>query len=233
MRAVLKLGGSLLYSKNGTILTERIQEYANRLVTLAEEGHQLVIVVGGGASARAFIAAARVLGADESRCDWFGLRLARHNAELLAIALGDYAYPKVVESLEELDSVLCLNKIIVMGGLTPGQSTNAVAALAAEVLRADAFFNATNVDGVYDRDPSQPGAKLLERVSIERLEQVLASGGTRAGEYKLFDPVAIRVVARSRIKTVIFNGNEPDNLALLFKGKSLGTVVYHNHMDEQ
>ncbi len=233
MRAVLKLGGSLLYSNDGSILTTKIEAYAKHIAALANEGHQLVVVVGGGKSARMFITAARDLGADESRCDWFGLRLARHNAELLAIALGDHAYPKVVESLEELDSVLCLNKIVVMGGLTPGQSTNAVAALAAEVLRADAFFNATNVDGVYDRDPSQPGAKMLDRVSIEQLEQVLASGGTRAGEYRLFDPVAIRVVARSHIKTVIFNGNEPDNLVLLFKGERLGTAIYHNHMDEQ
>ena len=231
MRVVLKLGGSLLYSKDGRILTEKIEEYAKHLAALAEEGHQLVVVVGGGRSARIFITAARDLGADESRCDWFGIRLARHNAELLAIALGDYAYPKVVESLEELDSVLCLNKIVLMGGLTPGQSTNAVAALAAEVLRAETFFNATNVDGVYDKDPSIPGAKKLDRVSREQLEQVLAAGGTRAGEYRLFDPVAIRVVARSRIQTVIFNGNEPENLVHLFKGKSVGTVVYHNGKD--
>ncbi|TFF68232.1 UMP kinase [Candidatus Thorarchaeota archaeon] len=233
MRAVLKLGGSLLYSQDGSILTGKIEEYAKHIVALADEGHQLVIVVGGGRAARAFIAAARELGADESRCDWFGIRLARHNAELLAVALGDYAYPKVVESLEELDSVLCLNRVVVMGGLTPGQSTNAVAALAAEVLGADAFFNATNVDGVYDRDPSKPGAKKLHRVSVEQLEEVLASGGTRAGEYKLFDPVAIRVVARSHIKTMIFNGNEPENLVQLFKGTRIGTVVYHNSKDKE
>jgi uridylate kinase len=114
-----------------------------------------------------------------------------------------------------------------MGGLTPGQSTNAVAALAAETVQADMLLNATNVDGIYDRDPKEPGAKKLESVTVDELSEILSGTGTRAGEYKLFDPVAIRVVGRSRIPTAIFNGNDPENLLRLVKGEKVGSRIVH------
>ncbi|RDE13336.1 MAG: UMP kinase [Candidatus Thorarchaeota archaeon] len=225
MRAVLKIGGSLLYDDAGNILTERIKKYAMNVKSLVREGHQLIVVVGGGKPARAFISAARELGASEAQCDWFGIKLARHNAELLITALGDVAYPKVAESLDEVATANCLGRVILMGGLLPGQSTNAAAALAAELVHADRLLNATNVDGVYDRDPKQPGAKKLDSVSVAQLKSILARSGTRAGEYELFDPVAIGVVERSRIETVIFDGTDPDNLLRFFKGKKVGSTI--------
>jgi uridylate kinase len=187
----------------------------------------LVIIVGGGKAARKFITAARELGASEAQCDWLGIKMARHNAELLCAALGESAYPKIVETLDELETAMSFSKCVLMGGLIPGQSTNAVAALAAETIRADILYNATNVDGVYDKDPKEPGAQMLEKVTIDELHTILSGGGARAGEYKLFDPVAIRVVGRSKINTVIFNGNEPKNLIRLFDGEKVGTTITH------
>jgi uridylate kinase len=227
LRAVLKVGGSLLYSNNGEILTDRIREYADVILGLSKEGHQLVIVVGGGKPARTFIAAARELGASEAQCDWIGIKMARQNAELFSAALGDAAYPKIAESLDELETAVQLGKVVLMGGLIPAQSTNAVAAVAAETFGAEKLFNATNVDGVYDKDPKLSGAKKLDTVKITELRSILSGGGTRAGEYKLFDPVAIRVVERSKISAVIFDGRDPENLRAIFEGKKIGSVIVH------
>lgn len=228
MRAVLKLGGSLLYDDSGQVMTGRMREYAKVVQALIGKGHEFVIVVGGGKPARVSISAARELGASEAQCDWIGIKMARHNAELLCAALDDAAFPKIVETLDELEVAFQHGKVVLMGGLTPGQSTNAVAALAAESIGADILLNATNVDGVYDRDPKEPGAKMLTKVDIKELRLILASSGTRAGEYKLFDPVAIRVVARSKIKAIIFNGNDPENLRrLVGKGEEIGSLVVH------
>lgn len=227
MRAVLKLGGSLLYDDKGQILTDRMRAYAKAVDSFVRDGNSMVIVVGGGKPARTFIAAARELGASEAQCDWLGIRVARNNAELLGAALGNIAYPKIVETLDELETSICIGKVVLMGGLTPGQSTNAVAALAAETVQADMLFNATNVDGIYDRDPKESGAKKLDQVNVDELSKILSGTGTRAGEYKLFDPVAIRVVGRSRIPTVIFNGNEPENLLRIVKGEKIGSEIVH------
>jgi len=187
MRAVLKIGGSLLYDKTGKILVDQVRNYSAAIKSLEKDGHSLVVVVGGGIPARVFISAARELGASEAQCDWLGIKLARNNAELLCAALGDIAYPKVVETLDELEVAVKLGKVVLMGGLIPGQSTNAVAALAAETINAETLFNATNVDGVYNRDPDEPGATRFDSITISQLKEVLSSGGTKAGEYKLFD----------------------------------------------
>ncbi len=228
MRAVLKIGGSLLYDKDGNILVEKVRNYAAAIKSLVKDGHSLVIVVGGGIPARVFISAARDLGASEAQCDWLGIKLARNNAELLCAGLGDIAYPKIVETLDELEVAVKIGKVVLMGGLIPGQSTNAVAALAAETVAAETLFNATNVDGVYDRDPKESGAKRFDTITIVELKKVLSGGGTKAGEYKLFDPIAIKVVERSKIPTVIFDGGNPDNLTRVFRGENIGTRIVHN-----
>ncbi|MHA1962048.1 MAG: UMP kinase [Candidatus Thorarchaeota archaeon] len=227
MRAVLKIGGSLLYDDAGEVLTDRIRKYADVILGLSKEGHQLIIVVGGGKPARVFITAARELGASEAQCDWIGIKMARQNAELLGAALGGAAYPKIVESLDELEIAVQHGKVVLLGGLIPAQSTNAVAAVAAETVGAEKLFNATNVDGVYDKDPKLSGAKKLDTVKIAELRSILSGGGTRAGEYKLFDPVAIRVVERSKISAVIFDGTLPENLRYIFEGKKIGSVIVH------
>jgi uridylate kinase len=227
MRAVLKLGGSLLYDKDGAVVVDRVKNYASVIKALVKDGHSFVVVVGGGKPARSYIDAARSLGATEAQCDWLGIKLARNNAELLCAALGNLAYPNIVETLDELEVAINLGKVVLMGGLIPAQSTNAVAAVAAETVRAEILFNATNVDGVYDRDPKKSGAMKLESVTIEQLRKILEGGGTKAGEYKLFDPVAIRVVERSRIPTIIFDGSNPDNFQRVFRGEKIGSRIVH------
>ena len=227
MRAVLKIGGSLLYDNEGRILVDRVRDYAAAIKSLVKSGHSLVVVVGGGIPARVFISAARELGASEAQCDWLGIKLARNNAELLCAALGDIAYPKIVETLDELEVAARVGKVVLMGGLVPGQSTNAVAAVAAESVNAKMLFNATNVDGVYDHDPKEPGATRYDTITIKELREVLSGGSTKAGEYKLFDPVAIRVVERSKIPTVIFDGRKPENLTKVFSDFEVGTLVVY------
>jgi uridylate kinase len=188
----------------------------------------LVVVVGGGKPARIYITAARALGANEAQCDWLGIKAARNNAELLCAALGELAYPKIIDDYDELEVAVNLGKVVLLGGMVPGQSTNAVAAASAELIQADMLFNATNVDGVYDRNPEEKGAKKLDTVDIVQLRDILSTEGTKAGQYNLFDPVAIGIVERSKIPTMIFNGNNPGNLKKAFNKEKIGTRITHD-----
>ncbi len=228
MRAVLKIGGSLLYDNDGQIRIDRLREYADSIRSLVKDGHSLAIVVGGGKPARMYISAARALGANEAQCDWLGIKAARNNAELLCAALGNLAYPKIVDDYDELEVAINLGKVVLLGGMIPGQSTNAVAAASAELINADMLFNATNVDGVYDRNPEEKDAQKLDSVDVAQLRAILSAEGTKAGQYSLFDPVAIRIVERSKISTVIFNGNKLENLKKAFNKEKIGTRITHN-----
>ena len=148
---VIKLSGSLFNFKT---TSQSLMQYA-RLLLEMQTRVQPVVVCGGGMIARHYVNLARSLGSDESSLDMMGIEISRLNAMLLSAALGDSVYPVIPGSLEEISVACQSGKIIVSGGLHPGQSTNATAALICEKIKADRFLNATDVDGIYDSDPKK------------------------------------------------------------------------------
>ena len=225
MRAVVKLGGAL-FRRDPNI--DALKQMAKALIGFASEGNQLVCVAGGGENARTYISAARRLGAEESTCDIIGIQITRANAELLRIAMGSRALSKIPVSIAELPSLVDGGKVVVMGGLQPGQSTNAVAALAAEITRAQILVNATDVDGVYTEDPKKnPKAKLLRSVHVDKLLNWAMAGEVFAGRYELLDPLALKILQRAKTPTRFVSLDDPENILSALKGKDIGTrVVY-------
>jgi len=190
---------------------ETISAYAETLQTLRKSGQRLVVVMGGGRVAREYIDAARRLGASEFACDLIGIEVARLNARLFIARLGEDAYPEPVTSLLDLRRAFETGKIVFLGGLQPGQSTNAVGILSAEAVNADLFINATDVDGVY--------------MGTDVLLQMLLANELWAGGYPLFDPVAVKIVERSGIPTRIIDGRAPTNIVEAVRGTALGTLI--------
>ncbi|RLI38720.1 UMP kinase [Candidatus Bathyarchaeota archaeon] len=223
MKTVIKLGGHLFPCKP---TPEKISAYAETLKKLRELGHRLIVVTGGGRVARTYIDAARRLGASEFTCDLLGIEVSRLNARLFIANMSEDAYPEPVTSLSMLLRAFETNKIVFLGGLQPGQSTNAVGVLSAEAVNADLFINATDVDGVYTADPEvDPTAKKLEIVRTDELLKMLLAKKLLAGSYALFDPVAIKLVERSKIPTRIIDGRNPANIEAAAKGKDVGTLI--------
>jgi len=225
MKIVIKIGGSLLQD-NGEINVDRIFRYTKIIRKLRKEGHRLVIVVGGGKIARKYIEAMRKLNTSDVICDLVGIKVAKLNAYLLISAIKENVYPKVPDTLEEAISMFSMGKITVMGGLQPGQSTNAVAALLAEAIGADIFVNATTVDGVYTAPPETPGAKKLDQVTTDQLMEIMQSSSEfKAGEYRLFDPLAILIVRRAKLLVKVVDGRDPQNIMRAVKGEKVGTTI--------
>ena len=224
---VISLGGSILIP---TLEQNRISSYVPVLRAIAEH-HRLFVVVGGGGAARDYIVAARKLGVDEGTSDEIGILVTRLNATLLIAALGDAAYPKVAESQTEAKKFAESNKIVVMGGITPGQTTDAVAAVLAERVRASVFINATSVNGIYDKDPKKyPDAKRFETLTPQQLLVVVSQIGLGAGSNNVLDIIAARIVERSHIPLVVLDGQEPGNLSnAILNGTFTGTVVSENN----
>jgi uridylate kinase len=222
LKAVLKLGG---FAFDSELSGSKLHGYVKVLKELSKR-NRLVVVTGGGSIARRYIAVARELGASEFVSDQIGIHVSRLNARLLASGLGESAFPKIPESLDSMVESIGSELIVVMGGLQPGQSTNAVAALAAEAMGADLLVNATDVDGVYTADPRKdPNAKKLDEVTPEKLMVILSAEGIRAGEYDLMDPPAIRIIQRSRLPAVIVDGRSPLNIEKALHGKRIGTRI--------
>ncbi len=129
------------------------------------------------------------------------------------------------DAMKEFDN----RDITIMGGTSPGHSTDAVAALMAEYINADIFINATNVSGVYDKNPKEnKDAKLYEKLSSEALIKLLNKNSAKAGKYELMDFVAAQIIHRSKIKTIFLNGKDLENFRNAIEGKKfVGTEITH------
>ena len=197
------------------------------LLSEINERVQPVIVTGGGKVARHFISIARSFGSDESSLDILGIEVSRLNARLLILALGDQAYPAVPKDLEQVSKAVTYSSsgIVVTGGLHPGQSTNATAALIAEKIKASKFLNATDVNGIYDSDPNKnKAAKLFKEITVKECIGLLGSEDSVAGAYDLMDIVALKVIERSKIHTVVLK-SDPEVIKNAISTSAIGTRI--------
>ena len=229
-RVVIKLSGSIFSLSNNNEQDNHeyyntFKQYSDVLTNLTNDV-QPIVITGGGSIARLYINFARKLGQDEATLDLLGIAISRINAKLLIASLGSYAYPEVPQSLDDVGRFVESNKIIVSGGLHPGQSTNATSALIAEKTGASEFINATDVNGIYDSDPRKNNnAQLFEKIEVNKLLKMLLKESSMAGEYDLLDIVALKVIERSKIKTKVILSN-PTNIYNTIQGRNyIGTEL--------
>jgi uridylate kinase len=221
-RVVIKLSGSIF---NQNTEAQTIHKYAKMLLTLTYKV-QPVVITGGGSVARYFINIARNLGSNESNLDIMGIEVSRLNARLLIAALGKQAYSQVPKNLEEVAMATDSGKIVVAGGLHPGQSTNATSALIAETVEASRFVNATDVNGIYDSDPNtNRAAKLLKQITVRECMEILRTESSMAGTYDLMDIVALKVIERSKIPTRVIRSDVKNIKMAVGNTRSIGTEI--------
>ena len=221
MKIVIAIGGSILLKEYDS---KKFQEYSTILKDLAKE-HDIYVVVGGGKPAREYIGVVRDLGAGEAQCDDIGIEVTRINAKLMLSALGDAAYQRVPHNFQEALEFSASGKIIVMGGTEPAHSTDAVGSILAEYVDADLVINATSVDGLYDKDPNKfDDAVMFSEVTTSKLLEIVSGNETKAGTYEFIDKTAIEIIKRSAIKTVIVNGNDPENVRTAIT-EPIGTLI--------
>ena len=190
---VYKLGGSVAFPAQG--LNPKAVEFLKSL-----QAGKAAVVVGGGALLREYLKPLRSR-FNQSFLDTIGIKFSRINAFVLAAHLKEGLY---VETLEDAKRTVAMGKIPFMGGLAPGQSTDAVAAELAEYLEAEELRVYTNVDGVYDKDPRKhPDAKKFSKLSYQELLELVLPYSSKAADYPIFDFVAAKVIQRSAIKTII------------------------------
>ena len=219
-RIVIKLSGRIFSMDN----VKMLKDYASFLVKISKI-YQPVVVAGGGNIARHYITQARSSGADESTLDELGIEISRLNAKLLIYALKNKAYSHPPTTLQEVRHAVDDGLIVVTGGLHPGQSTNGTAALIAEKIEAEQFLNATDVDGVYDKDPNKfKNAKKFKRIELKNLRNMLVQEDSVAGGYDLMDIVALKIIERSKIKTRILKA-DIKIIERAIKGEDVGTEI--------
>ena len=223
MRLVVRIGGSVVASP---VNIELIGKYADIIKSINQNGHEVVVVLGGGALAREFIGLAKNLSIDMTGQDEIAISCSRLFAQLFLKRLGEAGCNKVAVTLDEAARCLAEGKIAVMGGLRPGITTDTVAMLVAERVNAELLIKGTDQNGVYNMDPRKyPNAVKIDKMSVEELVSVFENNEHKAGIHQIIDPEAIKVLKRTRLKIVVVNGFNPENILAALKDENVGTII--------
>ncbi|MCW4021443.1 MAG: UMP kinase, partial [Candidatus Bathyarchaeota archaeon] len=223
MKVVVRIGGSVVASPPDPPL---IRRYAEIIRKLRAQGHELVVIVGGGTPARQFIQLAKDLGLSEQEQDEAAISVSRLLAQLLAMMLGGLNWKTAPASMSEVSKALQENGTVIMGGLRPGMTTDTVAALVASEVDASLIVKATDQEGIYTKDPKRhPDARKLDELCFNELDRLLEEDRHKAGIHQIIDPEAVRILKEKRIKMVIVNGFKPDNVVAAIRGERIGTTI--------
>lgn len=218
---VLSIGGSVVLSE------EADTDFLTQLCSLVEKESvqgRLFIIVGGGFIARSYIKLGRSLGFNEELLDQIGIDITRVNAKILTnlFASSNKTIPTTTDEARGLT-----NRIVVMGGTTPGHSTDMVGAEIAQKTHADLFIIATNVNGIYDKDPNKySDARQFKQIHIDKLIDNLGTTWGSAGKNTVIDGPALQIIKDACLKTVVLNGKRLEQLHNVLQGKSFdGTEI--------
>ncbi|NNC40961.1 MAG: UMP kinase [Acidimicrobiia bacterium] len=231
-RVVLKLSGEAFADPaiGYGIDPATVRRVAIEISDAKADGTEIAVVVGGGNIFRGVSKAAE--GMDPASADYMGMLATVINALALQDALEKVDVPTRVQSaismrqLSEpyirLRAIRHLEKgrvvIFAAGTGNPFFTTDTTAALRAVEIGAEVVMKATNVDGVFDADPtSNPDAVLLEEVDYMRVI---------AEDLKVMDSTAITMCKDHNLPITVFNISKPGNIVKAVRGERLGTLVH-------
>ncbi len=215
---VVSIGGSIL------LRDEHDVDYLGKLAELlrsAGRSGPVAVTTGGGRTARQYIRLGRELGLTEVELDELGIEVTRLHARLLAGRIGPPCPARPPVTVAEAVHELHRASPVILGGTEPGHTTDGVAALLAVRLRAARLVNATDVDGVYDRDPRRyPEARRIARMRWPEFRSLVAAGtSAEAGQNFLFDRLGAEMLARAGIPLAIVRGRDLPNLRAAIEGR--------------
>jgi len=230
-RVVLKLSGeAFAHAELGYgIDPVTVDATAREIATVAAEGHEVAIVVGGGNIFRGLSDTAK--GMDRANADYMGMlatvinslairdSLERAGAECRvqsAINVREVAEPYIrLRAIRHLEK----GRVVVFAAGTgnPFFTTDTAAALRAAEIGADAVLKATRVDGVYTADPEKdPHAVLLQE--LDYMHAISEQLG-------VMDTTAITMCMENDLPIRVFNMTIPGNIERAVRGEPVGTLV--------
>lgn len=192
-------------------------------------GVQVGIVVGGGNFWRGVKDGGGRM--ERTRADHMGMLATVINALAVADSLEQREVPVRVQTAIEMNKIaepyirskairhLEKGRVVIFGCGTgnPFFTTDTAAALRALEIDADIMFKATNVDGVYDKDPNKfEDAKKYDTLSFDEI---------LSHDLRVMDGTAASLCRDNSIPILVFNLDDPQNIVKAIKGENVGTVV--------
>ncbi len=233
-RVCLKLSGEGLMGDLAYGLSpQTVAQIAEEIKQVWLAGTQVCIALGGGNIFRGVAGATQ--GMDRATADYMGMMAIIINAIALQDALERIGVDTRVMSALPVDAV-CepyirrkainhLNKgrvvIFAAGTGNPFFTSDTGAALRAAEMSCDAMLKATQVDGVYDKDPKKyPDAKRYEGITYQ---EIIKQG------LKVLDAAAVSIAADNNIPILVFKLAEKNAFRNVVFGGGFYTKIYNDN----
>lgn len=227
-RVLLKLSGEALAGEKKTGFDEAtVIEVAKQIRTIAEEGLEIGIVIGGGNFWRGRTSEK----IDRTKADSIGMLATVMNCLYVSEIFRtegmktEILTPFTCGAFTELFSkdkaveALTQGKVVFFaGGIGhPYFSTDMGTVLYAIEIEADIILSAKSIDGVYDSDPAvNPDAKKFDEISIKDVVDK---------KLGVIDLAASVLCMENKMPMLMFGLNEKDSIINTVNGKFTGTKI--------
>jgi len=231
-RVLIKLSGEALMGNQGFGITpEMIHYVAEEVAKVYRLNVQISVVVGGGNIFRGV--AGSSAGMDRTSADNMGMLATVINCIALCDALEKCGVPTRVQSAIAMDKIaepfilrkalrhLEKGRVVVFAAGTgnPYFTTDTAAVLRAHETRAQILFKATQVDGVYDKDPVvHDDAVMFDELSYMRVIEK---------QLHVMDMTAISLAMEHDLPLQVFDLHRKDNICKAVMGEDIGTRIYN------
>lgn len=177
-RILVKLSGEALGGEGTPLDYGKVDQAAEELASLQQEGYQIGVMIGGGNIYRGRDSGQRNrtdadhMGMLATVINSLALQNSLRNRAANVHVLSAIAMEQVCDTFTQRDAAALLddgNIVIFAGGIgRPYFSTDTAAALRALEIGATALYCAKNIDGVYDADPrSHADAKRYDSIHYD------------------------------------------------------------------
>ncbi|RZJ90850.1 MAG: UMP kinase, partial [Brevundimonas sp.] len=204
-------------------------EVAKAIASVASEGVEICLVIGGGNIFRGLSKAAADM--DRAQADYMGMLATVMNALAMQAALEKIGVQTRVQSALVMNAVaepyvrrralrhLEKGRVVIFaaGVGAPFFTTDSGAALRAAEMGCDALLKGTSVDGVYSADPKKDAS--ATRYETLTYQEVLAK------DLKVMDASAVALMRDSDIPIVVFSIREEGAFRRVMSGEGAYTVI--------
>lgn len=221
---VISLGGSLI--NPGEVDIKFLKAFRLLILSRIKIGDRFILITGGGALCRKYQKALLDIDKTDSKTlDWLGIFSTRLNAQLVRLMFKKQAHVRIIEDPNALADFR--EKILVAGGWMPGRSTDDDAVRLAKIYNAKTVLNLSNIDYVYTKDPRKSRtAKKITQISWKNFRKIVGNKWD-PGANKPFDPTAAKLAEKLKLKVIIANGKNLNNLKKILQGKPfIGTTIF-------
>lgn len=231
-RIILKLSGEALGNGGRLFDYNAFRAAGKALVAIQQRGFEVAVVIGGGNVWRGRRGDAKAMGAVAA--DQMGMLATLQNSIMMYDTLTTLGAKAAVMSAVDMlrfaqpfqaaraKTLLSEGHILLLGGGTgnPFFSTDTAVALRALELDCGQILMARNVDGVYDKDPTEfPDAKIIPAISYKDCLQK---------ELRAIDLTAMVLLRDNAFPKVrVFRLDKAgENLLKVLAGDPMGTALY-------